>query len=782
HTLLVHATDAAGNVDATDATHVWTVDTTPPDTTVVDGPAALTSDTTATFDFGPDEAGITFQAKLDDGSYSEVSDPLALSGLGEGVHTLLVHATDAAGNVDTTDCAYVWTVDATAPETTIVDGPDGLTNETTATFDFGPAEPGITFTAKLDDGGFSEVPDPLTLSGLDDGRHTLLVYATDALGNVDATPAEFVWTVDATAPETTIIDGPDGLTNETTATFDFGPAEPGITFTGKLDDGSYSEVSDPLALSGLSEGVHTLLVRAIDAAGNEDTTPAEHVWTIDTTPPDTTILGAPSGLVASAAAAVTFTGEADATFEANLDGGGWSAAASPLALAGLGEGAHTLLVRAVDAAGNADATPAAATWTVDTLPPGTTILQGPAAATNQTSAVFDFGSGDAGVTYEASLDGGGYSAVPDPATFGGLAEGAHTLLVRAVDAAGNSDPTPASRIWTIDTTAPPAPAVTGFADDTGEQGDGLTTDRTLSVHGTGAPGSVVHVLRDGAEIGASTVGGGGDWLFADTATLAFGKHAYTAFATDALANPSGLSDPMAVLVADTKASAGSGGDLLPGGAGSGSFDGKEGNDTIFGEAGNDTVKGGNGADWLSGGGDQDALWGGNGNDTVAGGSGRDTLYGEAGDDALSGDAGDDRIEGGAGADSIDGGNGADSLWGGDGSDTIVGGAGTDRIFGDGGGDWIVLGLDGAKDSVVGSVAHLSGDTVLGFETGKGGDAIVITGLASTSGKYLDSLALIDGVLSLTKVGGGTILFDDLAGTHYTDTVLGSDGSVLIYVV
>jgi hypothetical protein len=39
-------------------------------------------------------------------------------------------------------------------------------------------------------------------------------------------------------------------------------------------------------------------------------------------------------------------------------------------------------------------------------------------------------------------------------SYGSLANGSHTFLVRAVDNSGNPDPTPASFTWTIDTTAP----------------------------------------------------------------------------------------------------------------------------------------------------------------------------------------------------------------------------------------------------------------------------------------------------------------------------------------
>jgi len=48
--------------------------------------------------------------------------------------------------------------------------------------------------------------------------------------------------------------------------------------------------------------------------------------------------------------------------------------------------------------------------------------------------------------------------LPDPLvpSYGGLAIGAHTFRVRATDAAGNTDPTPADRSWTVQLNAPPA--------------------------------------------------------------------------------------------------------------------------------------------------------------------------------------------------------------------------------------------------------------------------------------------------------------------------------------
>jgi gliding motility-associated-like protein len=93
-------------------------------------------------------------------------------------------------------------------------------------------------------------------------------------------------------------------------------------------------------------------------------------------------------------------------------------------------------------------------YTIDRTAPVTTITATPALVTNSAGASFSFTSNEAGGIFEASLDGGAYSAAASPATFVGLAEGSHTFSVRAIDAAGNVDASPETYTWTIDITAP----------------------------------------------------------------------------------------------------------------------------------------------------------------------------------------------------------------------------------------------------------------------------------------------------------------------------------------
>lgn len=89
------------------------------------------------------------------------------------------------------------------------------------------------------------------------------------------------------------------------------------------------------------------------------------------------------------------------------------------------------------------------TFTVDTTPPDTSIISGPSGYTRQTTATFEFSATEPGVTYECNLNDAGFTPCPSPATFSSLAEGAYTLQVRARDAAGNVDETPATRSFRV---------------------------------------------------------------------------------------------------------------------------------------------------------------------------------------------------------------------------------------------------------------------------------------------------------------------------------------------
>ncbi|NPC44313.1 hypothetical protein HOO61_17705 [Nocardioides sp. zg-1230] len=161
--------------------------------------------------------------------------------------------------------------------------------------------------------------------------------------------------------------GPTTL-DDGTATFTVGPfTQPGpVTFTA-----AYAG-SDEVA-AGQDEV--TVTVKAKPAPG-------------DTTAPDTTITRGPMGQGRGPAATFTFTSsEPGSTFECSLDGGAWAPCSSPATFNKLGQGGHELRVRATDAAGNTDASPAVRTWTVDRGKPTAKVLTGPRPTSDRTPTV-----------------------------------------------------------------------------------------------------------------------------------------------------------------------------------------------------------------------------------------------------------------------------------------------------------------------------------------------------------------------------------------------------------
>ena len=196
HTFEVRATDSAGNVDATPASHTWTVDATPPDTALYGSPPGATQSTSAGFGFSSDEAGSSFECRLDSGPWTSCTAPDTRGPLADGDHAFEVRAIDPLGNVDPTPATRSWTVDTVPPAApAILSGPPPETTGTTGRFALA-GEPGATIECRLDGGDWYLCPSSFDLAGLALGEHRLQVRQTDAAGNVSPT-AQHRWTVSA---------------------------------------------------------------------------------------------------------------------------------------------------------------------------------------------------------------------------------------------------------------------------------------------------------------------------------------------------------------------------------------------------------------------------------------------------------------------------------------------------------------------------------------------------------------------------------------------------------
>jgi hypothetical protein len=463
-----HAFTVKANGDDIGDSRSFTVDTAPPRTTITSGPGegAATGSTRPTFTFGSSESPSTFECTLDgDGApcTSVLTPPAALA---EGAHTLTVAAIDAAGNADPAPLVRHFIVDTTPPRATITGGPSGNTDIAAPTFTFTASEPGSTFRCSVDGVALTLCASPFTVSpALLDGPHSFRVQAIDSAGNSEA-PVQRDFVVDTSVPETSITGGPIGLTNDVAPSFSFESTKPGSTFACSLDDLDPVPCESPFLIGLLGEGAHTFAVAATDAEGHPDPTPATRAFTVDTTPPETTITADPGPLTNDRTPEFAFASEPGALFSCRLDGNPEAPCASPFTAPPLGDGPHTLVVTATDEAGNADPQPAQRTFRIDTDAPETSIDSGPGGDTTVRRPAFSFSADEEGSSFGCSVDGGAATACagvfqpPAP-----LPIGPHTFEVAATDEAGNVDQTPARRGFRVipgggeDPPAGPGPGV-----------------------------------------------------------------------------------------------------------------------------------------------------------------------------------------------------------------------------------------------------------------------------------------------------------------------------------
>ena len=190
----------------------------------------------------------------------------------------------------------------------------------------------------------------LARDGDDDVLVTTIQPTTDATTTDETTNGTTApTTVETPLPAAEIVEGPDGLSNSRDATFHFTADREVSGFSCRLDDGEPEACTSPYGYTELEDGEHffTVFPTAPDGRSGE---PAERGWTIDATPPTTTI---ESVEVAGNDVTVVFGADEEATFACRLDEGELFACQSPHALTGLDDGTgYVFRVQATDEAGN----------------------------------------------------------------------------------------------------------------------------------------------------------------------------------------------------------------------------------------------------------------------------------------------------------------------------------------------------------------------------------------------------------------------------------------------
>ena len=348
-----------------------------------------------------------------------------------------------------------FTINSALPTTTLGTRPAAVTEATTVAFTF--TGNGSSFECSRDAGTFAACTSPENWAA-GEGTHTFAVRARNSLGP-DPSPETHTFTVDRSAPVTTIT---SATADADAATFVFGSEDLTAVTHVCTFRGQTAPCTSPRTYSGLPDGEFPFTVVATDALGHATTRQA--TVRVGAAPFETQLTAVPDALLNRTEAEFAFASPAaGATFQCSLDSAPFTACVSPLRLTRLADGAHTLAVRAVGPGARVDATPARATFTVDTTAPETIIAWAPPPILTTREFSLAFTATEA-ATFVCSVDGAAAAPCASPLKLTGLSEGAHSVAVTATDAAGNVDPTPARSDFTVIIPAlPPAPRPTPTA-------------------------------------------------------------------------------------------------------------------------------------------------------------------------------------------------------------------------------------------------------------------------------------------------------------------------------
>ena len=354
------------------------------------------------------------------------------------------------------------------------------------------------------------------------------------------------------------------------------------------------------------------------------------------------------------------------TFECDLDGAGFESCSSGQTYPTLGLGSHTFQVRAIDAVGNTDTTPASFTWTIqppDTSSPTVTIDEAPGqddptdvSPINFTVVfsedVIDFGDGDVSLSGTAGATTAvvtGEGTTYNVAVSGMTGDGTVIATIEAgaaTDAAGNTSAASTSIDNTVTFIVNGAPTAT-VTDGRCPTGKAVSGSITLSlVDPDGDPLTfTLYSNTNPTLVPMANVVIGGSGSTRTISVTATDKKSGLATLTFHLSDGDETVPVVVTVNVGTNKN-----DMLAGTEGIDMIFGLEGRDTINGLGGNDLLCGGVGDDTIDGGAGNDVIGGAGGNDSIDGGLGNDILRGDSGADSLTGGAGEDAFSGGQGID------------------------------------------------------------------------------------------------------------------------------------
>ncbi|MBS3816740.1 MAG: hypothetical protein KGY76_04160, partial [Candidatus Thermoplasmatota archaeon] len=282
----------------------------------------------------------------------------------------------------------------------------------------------------------------------------------------------------------------------------------------KIDEGTWDDVGTDTehTFTGLSEGMHTVQVKAVGSGGDNATDSVS--FEVNTTAPTVDITDPAEGEVFSTSeVTVSWTSDNTDYHEIRLDGGTWEDVSGNTSHTfDLEDGEHTVEVMATGGQGNNDTDNVS--FLVDTTPPEINILQPAEGDTfNVTEVLVEWEGTPEGTAieyYETSIDEGAWEDVGTDTerTFTGLSDGDHMVEVKGTDEAGNSGYEAVN--FTIETEEKKANiTVSDFSVSPLEGYAPLDVNITGEIENTGSAEGTVNLTIDGQNIDSWTVGAGG---------------------------------------------------------------------------------------------------------------------------------------------------------------------------------------------------------------------------------------------------------------------------------
>jgi len=563
----VKSADIAGNPAASADDTFATLDTTQPTVPGTFTQTTADNDNTPTFTWVAStdtSSGIDkYEFRVDGGAWTDLGDVTVYQmtvALDDGAHTINVRAVDVAGNPGNEAVLNI-DIDATNPTAVSALVQDTAGSDNTPTFSWTAATDATSgiakYQVKMDAGAWVDHTTAVTYTygvGLADGSHTFYVRAVDVAGNAGAEES-LVFTIDIVAPSAPTSLARTSAGNDNTPAFSWTAATDATSgianYQVRMDDGAWIDYTDDVTYTygvALTDGAHTLDVRAVDVAGNVGTETRLAFTTDAVLPSEVSNLQktTPSN---DNTPTITWTAATDATsgiasYDIKINDGAWTDIGDVTTYdvtTALDDGSNDIEVRAVDGAGNVGAA-AALAIIIDSSNPSAPSGLTKSTGDNDNTPTFTWSAATdalSGISrYQVKIDTGDWVDSTADLTYTHatqLADGEHTVYIRAVDNATNVG-TDVNITFTLDTTAPTAPAnvaiTTGGSDTTPTFTWDVATDVTAGVVsyevriGTGEFADVGNVLT---------------YTVADGDALVAGSYTFEVRAVDAAGNRSAVS-------------------------------------------------------------------------------------------------------------------------------------------------------------------------------------------------------------------------------------------------